>query len=169
MIFIAIGANLPGPDGCQPIDTCRKALMAISAVPGLRLLAASGWWQSAAVPPSDQPPYINGVAGLEGAIAPDILLKHLQSIELEFGRVRLSANAARTLDLDIIAMGSLVRPSPDPTLPHPRAHQRAFVLEPLREIAPQWVHPLMSRTASCLLADVKDQICDRIADSFDTS
>ena len=66
-------------------------------------------------------------------------------------------NAARTLDLDIIAIGGMVRTAPDPILPHPRAHLRAFVLLPLMDVAPTWVHPLFGKTAEELLADLPPQ------------
>ncbi len=75
-------------------------------------------------------------------------------IEKDFGRQRKAANAARTLDLDIIAIGDMIRSEPDPILPHPRAHERAFVLAPLADVAPDWVHPVLGLTASALLAKV---------------
>ena len=107
------------------------------------------------VPPSGQPPYVNAIAvlGTEPAAAepdPADLLAWLQAIEAQAGRVRGERNAARTLDLDIIAMGEaggMVRTAPDPVLPHPRAHLRAFVLVPLLDVAPGWVHPVLRRRA----------------------
>jgi 2-amino-4-hydroxy-6-hydroxymethyldihydropteridine diphosphokinase len=81
----------------------------------------------------------------------------LMGVETVYGRERSVPNAARTLDLDIIAIGNLVRNEPDPILPHPRAHLRAFVLEPLVDVAPAWMHPVLGRTAAALLADLPPQ------------
>ena len=157
MILVAIGANLPGPDGATALETCRRAAVALDRLPGLTLKGLSRWYESDPVPPSGQPRYINGVALLIGAIDPVALLSALQAIEHDFGRVRGEPNAPRTLDLDIVAMGSLVRTAPDPILPHPRAHLRAFVLAPLADTAPDWVHPLLKRSAVALLADLPPQ------------
>lgn len=165
MILIGIGANLPGPDGAAPIETCRRAAAALDALPGLRLRGLSRWYLTAAVPPSGQPPYVNAVALLRvqpGVAQPDpgALLATLQGMEARAGRIRGRANAARTLDLDIIAMGEggqLVRSVPDPVLPHPRAHERAFVLVPLRDVAPCWVHPLLRRGVAKLIAALPPQ------------
>jgi 2-amino-4-hydroxy-6-hydroxymethyldihydropteridine diphosphokinase len=157
MIIIAFGANLPAPDGTSPAETCRHAVAALGALPGLSLDAVSPFYESAPVPVSDQPPYINGVARLSGEIDPATLLALLFEIETRFGRRRTGVNAARSLDLDIIAMGGLVRATPDPILPHPRAHQRAFVLRPLADIAPLWRHPVTGRTAAELLAELPPQ------------
>ena len=153
MILIAFGANLPHPDGRDALATCLDARRALAALPFWRPLVASGWYASAPEPPSGQPDYINGVAAYEAAEAVDPagVLAALQLIEAGFGRVRSVANAARTLDLDIIAIDDLVRDTPDPILPHPRAHLRGFVLAPLAEIAPGWVHPRLGRTARDLL------------------
>jgi 2-amino-4-hydroxy-6-hydroxymethyldihydropteridine diphosphokinase len=165
MILVAIGANLPGPRGAPPIDTCRSAVIALDTLPGLRLRTLSRWYLTAPVPPSGQPPYVNAVAALRcepGTARPDpaSLLAALQAIEARAGRVRGDPNAARTLDLDIIAMGrdgQLVRTTPDPILPHPRAHERAFVLAPLLDVAPGWVHPVLRRSARDLLHDLPPQ------------
>jgi 2-amino-4-hydroxy-6-hydroxymethyldihydropteridine diphosphokinase len=159
MILVAIGANLPGPDGASPIETCRRAAAALDALPGLRLRGLSRWYLTDPVPPSGQPPYVNAVAVLQvepdGAEPePGDLLATLQSIEARAGRVRGEPNAARTLDLDIVAMGQLVRAAPDPILPHPRAHQRGFVLVPLLDVAPCWIHPVLGRRASDLLREL---------------
>jgi 2-amino-4-hydroxy-6-hydroxymethyldihydropteridine diphosphokinase len=157
MILVAIGANLPSSEGRSALATCQAAVDAFAALPGLRVSAVSRWFATAPVPASDQPDYINGVARLEGEAEPAMLLSWLQAIEARAGRVRGAPNAARTLDLDIIAMGRLVRDAPDPVLPHPRAHERAFVLVPLLDVAPDWVHPRLSVAARALLAALPPQ------------
>jgi 2-amino-4-hydroxy-6-hydroxymethyldihydropteridine diphosphokinase len=142
----------------------------LDALPGLRLLALSRWYRTAPVPPSGQPPYINAVAllGVTARAAqpdPARLLDWLQAIETASGRVRGEPNAARTLDLDIIAMGqdgAMVRTAPDPVLPHPRAHLRAFVLVPLLDVAPGWVHPVLCLPARALLRDLPEQAIEPI-------
>ena len=95
---------------------------------------------------------MNGVARLRGRADPAALLAALQAIEDAAGRVRPYPNAPRTLDLDIIAMGRLLRATPDPVLPHPRAHLRRFVLEPLREVWPGWTHPASGLSVASLLS-----------------
>ena len=157
MILIAIGANLPGRDGSSPLATCRAAAEALRGLPGLRLAAVSKWYRSAPVPPSGQPDYVNGVVRLEGAADPAALLAYLQAIETRAGRLRGLANAARTLDLDIIDLNGCVRDAPDPVLPHPRAHLRGFVLLPLADVAPEWVHPRLGAGVAELLAALPPQ------------
>ena len=151
MILIALGANLPAADGTPPLDTCRRAAAALDGVAGLRLHAVSRWYESDAMPPSGQPAYINGVARLEGEADPVRLLAALQAIEAAHGRRRSVPNAARTLDLDILAMGALIRSAPDPVIPHPRLHERAFVLAPMLDVAPDWCHPVLGQSARALL------------------
>ncbi|GBR24671.1 2-amino-4-hydroxy-6-hydroxymethyldihydropteridine pyrophosphokinase [Acetobacter orleanensis NRIC 0473] len=90
------------------------------------------------------------------------LLEALQAIETQFGRERSIPNAARTLDLDIITFGNLCQTDSQLTLPHPRADERAFVLLPLQDVAPQWVHPVSGRTLAELLPDVAGQEIRRI-------
>lgn len=151
MMLIAIGANLPGPDGTPPLETCRRAIRRLQSLPGVGRCTLSRWYETAPVPPSAQPNYINGVARFEGTPEPGWMLAQLHAVEAAAGRVRGEANAARTLDLDIIDIGGLVRDAPDPVLPHPRAHQRAFVLLPLAEVAPHWVHPRLHRPVDDLI------------------
>ncbi len=93
------------------------------------------------MPPSGQPPYINGVARIDGERRPGRAAARPARDRDANGRQRGVPNAARTLDLDIVAMGGLVRAAPDPVLPHPRMHERAFVLAPLLDVAPDWSHP----------------------------
>jgi 2-amino-4-hydroxy-6-hydroxymethyldihydropteridine diphosphokinase len=134
---------LPGTDGASPLQICDRAVRAITNLPGISEVVRSRWYASAPVPPSGQPDYINGAVRACTDLAPATLLAALQAIEHAAGRVRGEPNAARTLDLDIIDMGGLVRAQPDPILPHPRAHLRGFVLYPLRDVAPGWVHPVL--------------------------
>ena len=157
MILVALGSNLPAEEGMTPLDTCVRAAAALDGVAGLRCTALSRWFASAPTPPSGQPTYINGLARLEGLADPVLLLAALQAIEARFGRRRSVPNAARTLDLDIVAMGDLVRAAPDPVIPHPRMHERAFVLAPLLDVAPDWRHPVLDQTAKALLAALPDQ------------
>jgi len=156
-VLVAIGANLPTADGRTPLETCEWAVGRLAALPGLRLRSVSRWFETRPVPPSDQPSYINGVALLDGTAEPRRLLHLLQSIEAMSGRVRSVPNAARTLDLDLLAMDGLVLAGADLVLPHPRLHQRAFVLAPLLDVMPGWRHPATGISAECLLAQVADQ------------
>lgn len=117
----------------------------------------SRWYGSAPIPASDQPPYINGVALLDAGIDPFQLLAALQKIERDAGRHRGIANAARTLDLDIIDFGGQVIQAPNLVVPHPRAHERAFVLRPVADVWPEWMHPGLQRSVFDLLAQLPDQ------------
>lgn len=96
--------------------------------------------------PDVQPPYLNGVAVGETTLDAEALLAALQDLEQARGRVRLGWRAARTLDLDLILYGDLIRNAPGLSVPHPRFRERAFVLRPLSEIAPDWVDPVTGRT-----------------------
>ena len=152
MILVAIGANLPDAAGRTALGTCRWAASALDALPGLRVQGLSRWYASRPVPEADQPDYVNGVAHLVGQSMPLALLKALHRIEERAGRVRGAPNAARTLDLDLIAHLDLVLTGPELVLPHPRAHLRPFVLAPLHDVAPGWRHPTLGASAAELLA-----------------
>jgi 2-amino-4-hydroxy-6-hydroxymethyldihydropteridine diphosphokinase len=140
VIFIAIGSNQPGTFA-SPQALCEAAIKAMERE-GLRITARSRWYSSAPLPPDPtQPWYINGAVSVATSLEPIALLALLNRIESEFGRVRTAQNGPRTLDLDLLAHGCRLIDSPSLTIPHPRLHERAFVLLPLLDIAPNWRHP----------------------------
>lgn len=146
-IVIAIGANLPSPEWGSPQATCEAALVALEQA-GLVILQRSSWYKSAPVPVSDQPWFVNGVISVETPLSPVRLMALMKTIEDRFGRTRKQKNAARTLDLDLIAYGQQVIgwESDDGcglTVPHRRMNERGFVLLPLQEITPEWRHPVL--------------------------
>lgn len=165
-VLIALGANLPGPAG-PPAETLAAAAETLT-VRGLAVTARSRLFHSAPVPPSGQPDFVNAVVRCSCERAPEAILSTLHEIEAGFGRTRSQTWEARTLDLDLLALGATVIPDawpgqasrPEPgapadarplVLPHPRLHLRAFVLMPLADVAPDWVHPRLGRTAREML------------------
>lgn len=155
MIVIALGANLPSTAG-PPENTLRMALDAFTAG-GVEIDARSALYRSQAWPDPSAAPFVNAVVRVSTGLSPLDLLKFLHEVEESFGRRRsanaVQKNAPRTLDLDLIDYDGLVQTGP-PTLPHPRMMQRAFVLLPLREVAPDWSHPETGRSVSDLIADL---------------
>lgn len=149
MILIALGANLPSQHGL-PKETLLKALKAIEDA-GIEILQNSSIWLTAPVPVSEQPDYHNAVAHVQTALPPKALLKALHSIEADFGRARGMRNEARVLDLDLLAYDDTILNNDEIALPHPRMHQRAFVLGPLAEVAQDWTHPVLKQTLSQLI------------------
>ncbi len=143
--MVALGANLPATGAASVSDGLEQALARFSDA-GLKLVKRSRWWRSAAWPDARDPPFLNGVALVETALAPAALLAALHRLEDEAGRVRTNANVPRPLDLDLVAYGLRVEVGP-PALPHPRAHERRFVMGPLAEIAPVWRHPVLGASA----------------------
>lgn len=134
--YIGIGANLG--DATQHV---RDAIAALDTLPDTHLAAASSLYRTAPVGYLDQPDFINAVAALDTALQPHALLDALQEMETRFGRQRSFKDAPRTLDLDVLLYEQLTIDDPTLTIPHPRMHERAFVLAPLVEVAPGCVIP----------------------------
>lgn len=134
--YVALGSNLENPS-----RQLRSGLEALAALPGTRLTRVSSLYRSAPVGYADQPDFVNAVAAIETSLSPRELLDALLAIERRHGRVRDFPNAPRTLDLDIVAYGDRVVEEPGLAIPHPRMQERAFVVIPLAEIAPDALIP----------------------------
>jgi 2-amino-4-hydroxy-6-hydroxymethyldihydropteridine diphosphokinase len=135
-VYIGLGSNLGEPD-----RQVRHACAEIASLPGTQLCRCSSLYRTAPIGYADQPDFVNAVAEIRTTLAPLALLEALRAIEAGHGRIREFRNGPRTLDLDVLIYGDLRMASDELILPHPRAHQRAFVLLPLLEIAPNCVIP----------------------------
>ena len=151
MILIGIGANLPSRYG-PPLETLKAAKDAMTKH-GIVLLQSSHVWLTAPVPfDPDQDWFHNAVIDIETDLPAQDLLKILQEIEEDFGRVRSVPNAPRLLDLDLIAYhDDIIEDGKTLIVPHPRMHERLFVLKPLEEINPNWLHPVLKASVAKML------------------
>lgn len=166
MIFIGLGTNLPLADQRSGPKVLQDALQALQKK-GVQVVAVSRFYKSEPVPISDQDWYVNAVAQVHASLDPAGLLAILHEVETGFGRVRSVRNAARTLDLDLLAYNDLYRPAgaAAPHVPHPRMDQRAFVLLPLRDVCPDWCHPVTGASLSEMIENLPaGQRLDPLAD-----
>lgn len=153
-ILISLGANLPSAKGA-PRSTLEAALETLE-LRGIRILKRSRFWRTRPEPDDGQPWYANAVAMIKTDLPPGPLLETLLKVEGEYGRIRVSKRyGPRSLDIDLLAYGSIVLEGPDPPiLPHPRLSLRAFVLMPLMDIVPSWRHPVSGQDIPTMLAAV---------------
>jgi 2-amino-4-hydroxy-6-hydroxymethyldihydropteridine diphosphokinase len=158
--FIAIGSNL-----ANPAQQVLNAFTAIAALPGTTLCSRSALYLTAPVGYADQPDFINAVTHIRTTLTPHQLLNALLEIEHQFGRERTFRNAPRVIDLDLLLYDDVQQHDVGLTLPHPRMHERAFVLAPLTEIAPDIVIPGHGRAADYLQA-THDQDLHRVKDDW---
>lgn len=151
--YIGLGGNLPF--GAQSVAETFAAALAAIAAAGPRIRALSSLWESSAWPPSDQPAFLNAAAAFDvGDWPAERLYALMAETETRFGRVRDARWAARTLDLDLLDFNGQAGEVCGLILPHPRLHERGFALQPLLEIAPDWVHPGLGRPGAALLEQV---------------
>lgn len=145
---IGLGSNLGDSDWIL-----ESALEILAAEPGIQLVARSHWYQTVAVGPP-QPDYLNGCALLQVSLSPPALLQVLIRVEAQFGRVRRVRWGPRSLDLDLLWYDQLCLETPTLQIPHPRMRERAFVLVPLAEIAPDWIDPVSGKAIAQLVETV---------------
>ncbi|AFZ42710.1 2-amino-4-hydroxy-6-hydroxymethyldihydropteridin epyrophosphokinase [Halothece sp. PCC 7418] len=145
---IALGSNLGDSQ-----NILEQAIHQLGTDPAVKVNAVSSWYETLPIGPA-QPNYLNGCALLTSSLSPGELLATLLQIETAFGRVRQERWGARTLDLDLLLYDDQVIETEDLQLPHPRMRERAFVLVPLAEIAPNWIDPV----TGCAIAQLKENI-----------
>lgn len=145
---IALGSNLGNSHAIL-----EAAIETLAQTPGVILKARSHWYKTKAVGPP-QPDYLNGCAILQVTMIPQLFLENLLEIEKQFGRIRKERWGPRLLDLDLLLYNDLILDTPYLKIPHPRMRERAFVLVPLAEIAPNWVEPVSGRTIQQLVKEV---------------
>ena len=160
MILVALGANVPSPAG-QPAETLLAALREL-AQSGITIEKQSGFYRNPAWPDPRDPPFINAVARVNTELSPAALLDLLHQVEARFGRTRHIPNAPRTLDLDLLDYNGFIQDGP-PSLPHPRMKDRAFVLVPLKDVAPDWRDPVSGQSVTDLIAALPPSQIERVA------
>ncbi len=156
--FIGLGSNLE-----QPSSQLQRAFADIAGLPDTRLVAHSSLYRSAPVGYLDQPDFVNAVAHMVTNLSPQALLKALLQIEHEHGRERTFRNAPRTLDLDLLLYDDVQLHEHGLTIPHPQMHLRAFVLQPLLELAPNCIIPGVGEV-NLALHECRDQALERLTD-----
>jgi 2-amino-4-hydroxy-6-hydroxymethyldihydropteridine diphosphokinase len=156
MIIIGIGANLKSDLYNSIIEACETSLQLIKKS-NIDVICQSSWYETEPIPASSQSNFINGVISVKTQLSNLDLLKVLLSIETKMGRRRSKKNAARIIDLDLIAYHDDIIDSELLTLPHPRLFQRAFVVKPIFEIAPDWRHPVLGVEVGALLPALANQ------------
>ena len=159
--IIAVGSNINSPEGFNPIENCDKAINELSKF-NIKIIQKSSWYLSDPMPKSSQPKYYNSVFLCNSNLNVNKVLKIVQIVEQKFGRVRVFKNMPRCIDLDIISFNGNVKNSLLLKIPHPRMHLRKFVLLPLFEIDPHWLHPLLKKNIKFFLEKVKCQKIKKI-------
>ena len=147
---IGMGSNLG-----ESLDNLKNAIQTLDEIPGINLITYSNWYRTKPIGGPPQPDYINGCALLKVELTAHKLLEILLETEQKFKRVRLEHWGPRTLDLDLILYDDLILDTPNLQIPHPRMRERAFVLVPLAEIAPDWIDPVSGKAIAKLLEEVE--------------
>jgi 2-amino-4-hydroxy-6-hydroxymethyldihydropteridine diphosphokinase len=163
-VLIGLGSNLG-----DSVQICLAAIERLRRNPHVQVLATSSFYRTKPLLVTEQPWFINGVVLCETDLSPADLIEVIHQIEGEFGRTRQIRWGPRTLDLDLLSFGDHHITLPSLTIPHPRLHERRFVLEPLLEIAPDWVHPTLKVSARDLLKRILDADGDQEIEQLEMS
>jgi 2-amino-4-hydroxy-6-hydroxymethyldihydropteridine diphosphokinase len=156
LIYIGIGSNLNGKNNETPLQNCKKALVELKKE--VNICKISSWYKSEPIPVSNQPWFINGVIEISTDKSSLDLLEFILSIEEVSGRVREKKNEARILDLDIIDYKKKILYIKNKLIiPHPKMHERSFVLQPLSELNPKWMHPIKKKGIKELIRNLNDK------------
>ncbi len=156
-IIISIGGNIKSKDGSHPIHVAKKAINCLEDY-SIQVTNQSSWYETEPIPKSDQPNYFNCVVFAKTTLNELNVLNSLHDIENIFGRRRLTVNEDRVIDLDLIDYSNKILENKDIIIPHPRAHKRRFVMEPLAELDKNWVHPILNKNVSEILKKLNNQI-----------
>lgn len=152
MIILGIGSNLGTTTSASPLENCNNAVENLKNF--FLVNQISKWYESEPIPKSNQNWFVNGVVQIKTSLNEFEVIRILQSIEKEFGRSRKKKNEPRILDLDIIAFNNKILNKNNLVIPHPRMHLRKFVLLPLRDINPYWVHPVLKMNVNNLIQKI---------------
>ena len=155
-IIIGVGSNLYSKNGLHPVEICQEAIKSLKSM-SIIVEKQSSWYRSDPIPKSYQPKFFNSVLVARTTLNELDVLNSLHVIEKKFGRIRKNINEARIIDLDLIDYSSKVHDSKDIILPHPRAHLRRFVMQPLYEIEKNWIHPILKTSVGEILEQLDQQ------------
>ena len=155
-IIVGIGGNLFSKEGLHPVQICQEAIKLLKPM-SIIVEKQSSWYRSDPIPKSDQPKFFNSVLVASTILNELDVLNSLHVIEKKFGRIRKNINEARIIDLDLIDYSSTIHDSKDIILPHPRAHLRRFVMQPLYEIEKNWIHPILKTSVAEILNQLDQQ------------
>ena len=155
-IIVGIGGNLFSKEGLHPVQVCQEAIKLLKPM-SIIVEKQSSWYRSDPIPKSDQPKFFNSVLVASTILNELDVLNSLHVIEKKFGRIRKNINEARIIDLDLIDYSSTIHDSKDIILPHPRAHLRRFVMQPLYEIEKNWIHPILKTSVAEILNQLYQQ------------
>ena len=155
MILVAIGSNLKSESYGMPLENCLNVINFLNKL--FYVTKISHFYESEPIPKSEQPWYVNGVVEIKTTLRPRDIIEKLFLIENEFGRVRKKKNEARIIDLDLLCYKKKIINKKNLIIPHPRLHLRKFVVKPICDISPEWIHPILNKKSKDLLKNVANQ------------
>ena len=155
-IIIGVGGNIKSDEGSHPIHVAMKAINSLENY-SIQVIEQSSWYESEPIPKSNQPNFFNCIVFANTILNELDVLKVLHKIEHTLGRRRKKVNEPRVIDLDLIDYSNKILSNEEIIIPHPRAHKRRFVMEPLAELDPNWVHPILKTDVSKILKKINNQ------------